>query len=252
MSNSDITQEEVLAIFREMIIPQIIGSISPQKNKQAFILGGQPGSGKSAFARELLKTNKDTVFINGDDLRAYHPKYYFYLKENDVEAADMTQAVCNFLIESLIQECIRLELSFIVEGTMRKKEVPMKTAEMLYGNGYIVNLVVISTPYEVSLLSLEYRYNELKKLGQPARFTKKESHDEAYQNIELTVEHLVRSPFFKKFFIYTRSVGLFNEASFEAEEKENVLQNFKKGRLPLVEDEKGTLLEVKANPLPFR
>ena len=185
-------------------------------------------------------------------MRAYHPKYYFYLKQNDIEAADMTQAVCNNWIESLIQECIRLELSFIVEGTMRKKEVPMKTAEMLHHDGYTVNLVVISTPYEVSLMSLEYRYKELKKLGQPARFTKKESHDEAYQNIESTVEDLVRSPFFKKFFIYTRSKGMFSEATFEAEEKENVLQNFKKGRLPLVGDKKDTLFEVKTNPLPFK
>ena len=122
IKNFDISEKEAVEIFEEMIIPQIIGNISPETKKEAFILGGQPGSGKSAFAREILKTNNNLVFINGDDLRAYHPKYYFYLKENDIEAADLTQAVCNFWIEKLINECITRNLNFIVEGTMREKK----------------------------------------------------------------------------------------------------------------------------------
>lgn len=127
----------------------------------------------SAFARKILSSNKNIVFINGDDLRAFHPKYYLYLKENDVEAADMTQAVCNFWIESLIKECIARGINFIVEGTMRKKETPLKTAELLKNAGYFANLVAIATPYEVSLNSIKHRYKELKRLGLPTRYTKK-------------------------------------------------------------------------------
>lgn len=106
-------------------------------------------------------------------MRAFHPKYYLYLKENDVEAADMTQAVCNFWIESLIKECIARGINFIVEGTMRKKETPLKTAELLKNAGYFANLVAIATPYEVSLNSIKHRYKELKRLGLPTRYTKK-------------------------------------------------------------------------------
>ncbi|MCK9351381.1 MAG: zeta toxin family protein [Candidatus Paceibacterota bacterium] len=235
MNNFDIQKEEVERIFREMIVPQTIGDCAPQEIKRAYILGGQPGSGKSAFAREILKTNNNIVFINGDDLRAYHPGYYFYLKENDIEAADRTQAVCNFWIESLLRECIKQGLDLIIEGTMRKKEVPMKTAKMLDDAGYETNLVVISTPYELSLRSLEYRYNELRRLGQPARFTKKESHDEAYENIEGTLSDLVATELFKRFFIYKRYDGGFEENIFETEQKENVLPIFREGRLRTLE-----------------
>lgn len=231
MNSFDITKEDAEKIFEEMIVPQTIGDISPQKTKQAFILGGQPGSGKSSFAREILKKNDNIVFVNGDDLRAYHPKYYFYLKENDTEAADMTQSVSNFWIESLIRECVQRELDFIVEGTMRKKEVPLQTALLLVNAGYEVNLAVISAPYELSLSSLEYRYNELKKLGQPARFTKKESHDQAFQNIEETLLDLVESDLFQRFFVCKRRVGGFEENVFGREQKENVLQSFREGRL---------------------
>lgn len=236
MTNMDIEKETAEKIFKEMIIPQIIGNALPEEKKQAFILGGQPGSGKSSFAREVLKVNKNIVFINGDDLRAYHPKYYFYLKENDKEAADMTQAVCNYWIESLIQECIVRSLDFIVEGTMRKTDVPMRTATMLHEAGYFINLVVISTPYELSLKSLEYRYQELKKLGQPARFTKRDSHDEAYRNLEGTLVSLFESQLFKRFFVYTRDYSGFKESIFEVGEQGEALQIFKEGRSDLLDN----------------
>ena len=231
MNNFDISQEDAVSIFKEMIIPQMTSGVLSQEIKQAFILGGQPGSGKSAFARELIKINKNIVFINGDDLRAYHPKYYFYLKENDIEAADMTQAICNFWVESLIQECINRGLDFIVEGTMRKKEVPMITALNLKDNDYEINLVAISTPYELSLASLDYRYSELKRLGYPARFTKKESHDEAYRNIEETLSELLDSNLFKRFYIYQRCATNLKENIFNAEQKVEVLNCFKEGRV---------------------
>jgi UDP-N-acetylglucosamine kinase len=230
MNNFDITKEEVLSIFDEMIVPQLLESITPEQVKQAFILGGQPGSGKSAFARELLQKNKNIVFINGDDLRAYHPKYHFYLKENDIEAADLTQAVCNFWIETLIQKCVEESLSLIVEGTMRKKEVPLKTSQMLHDAGYEVNLIAVSTPYELSLLSIERRYSELKRLGQPARYTKKESHDEAYQNIEGTLAELLDKSIFKKTFIYKREPGHFSGQVFGKDQKSEALQAFILGR----------------------
>lgn len=187
MNNFDISQEEVLSIFEEMIVPQMTNGISQQEVKQAFLLGGQPGSGKSAFARELIKVNKNIVFINGDDLRAYHPKYYFYLKDNDVEAADMTQTVCNFWVESLIQECVNR--------------------------------------------GLDFRYKELKKLGQPARFTKKESHDEAFRNIEGTLLELINSDLFKRFYIYQRFTTELKESIFEVGQKNEVLECFKEGRM---------------------
>ena len=173
MNKLDLPQDEIDNIFTDMILPQVIGDVSSQVKKEAFILGGQPGSGKSALVREILKSNTNTVFINGDDLRSYHPKYYFYLKQDDKEAADLTQSVCNLWVEALIKECAARDLNMIIEGTMRKKEAPLSTAKILRVSHYYVYLVALSTPYELFLLSLEYRYNELKRLGSFARYTKK-------------------------------------------------------------------------------
>ena len=240
MNKIDLPQNEIDSIFINTILPQIIGNILPQTNKEAFILGGQPGSGKSALVVEILKTNKNTVFINGDDLRSYHPKYYSYLRENDVEAADLTQAVCNFWVEELIKECIKRNLNIIVEGTMRTKNVPLSTAKILKEAGYSVNLVVVSTPYELSLLSLEYRYQELKKLGGFARYTKKSSHDEAYQNIESTLVELSNDGLFNKFYVYQRTTEGFQEYIFKPEQRKEMLQIFNNGRERQIEDREKT------------
>lgn len=236
MSNTDIALEEAEAILHEMIIPQVISDMRPQEVKAAFIMGGQPGSGKSACARELLKANTGLVYINGDDLRAYHPKYYLYLKEDEIQTADVTQAVCNLWIEGLIRECIQQDLSFVVEGTMRKKEVPFNTARMLRDAGYYINLAVLSVPYEVSLHSLMYRYEELKRLGLPARFTRKESHDEAFQNIEGALEALIRSELFDRLYLFKRCAGGFEQSTFESEQKENIMQEFREGRGHIAEN----------------
>jgi UDP-N-acetylglucosamine kinase len=242
MYEFDLSHEEAEKILHEMIAPQATSGITPSDRKMAFVLGGQPGSGKSAFAREILQQDKNLVFINGDDLRAYHPKYYFYLRENDIEAVNMTQAVCSYWIESLVSECIKRNLNFIIEGTMRKTEGPLRTAREVKESGYSLNLVAIATPYELSLVSIERRYKEIKKLEGFARFTKKESHDEAYNNIEHTFKELSDSGLFERILIYKRYAGGFKEQTFHKNEKEQALAEFQEGRRRLVDEEEREML----------
>lgn len=237
MSNENLTKEEIERIFVDQIIPQIIRDIKPEEIMEGYILGGQPGSGKSTLVREMLKTNRHTVFINGDDLRPYHPLYYYFLKENDKEAADLTQSVCNFWVEALIKKCIEMKLNMIIEGTMRTKDVPIKTAKILKDAGYLTDLVVVSAPYELSLLSLEYRYSEVKKMGGFARFTKKSSHDEAYKNINETLVSLSGDGLFSKFRVYQRTPDGFKENIFSPGEADKMMEAFNAGRERKLEDQ---------------
>jgi UDP-N-acetylglucosamine kinase len=236
MNNTDLTNKEIEKIFKEQIVPQIIRDIVPLAEKKATILGGQPGSGKSALAREILRSNKNTVFINGDDLRPYHPKYFYYLKENDKEAADLTQHVCNLWVEKLITECVDRGLNVLVEGTMRKTEVPLNTARILKDAGYIIDVAVISTPYELSFLSLEIRYSELRKLGMVARFTKSNAHDEAFKKVEETLGELIETDLFNNFDIYLRTSKGFSRKQFTKEQKREILTSFREGRERIIED----------------
>lgn len=49
---------------------------SPSYKPHAYILGGQPGSGKTNLHRKILIMHSTNVFlINGDDFRKYHPNF---------------------------------------------------------------------------------------------------------------------------------------------------------------------------------
>jgi hypothetical protein len=140
---------------------------------------------------------------------------------------------------------------------MRTKEAPLATAKMLKDSDYSVNLVVVSTPYELSLLSLKYRYNELKRLGGIARYTKKSSHDEAYENIESTLKALSGNGLFQKFYVYQRIADGFKENAFGPEQKEKMLETFNAGRNRQLEDQEKKPVhfvnsEIKSHSFPVK
>lgn len=188
--NRKLNKFELDKIFEERILPSI-SSVNTKYDKSVYILGGQPGSGKSAYAREILLSDPDFVFVNGDDYRGYHPDYYYFLKSNEKNAADLTQEAVNYWIERAIDFCISTDRSVIVEGTMRRKEVPLNTAKIFSKAGYNVSLVFLAVPYELSLASMNFRYADSKKFTGFARYTKKESHDEAFEGIKISVKELV-------------------------------------------------------------
>ena len=45
-----------------------------QENPKAFLLGGQPGAGKSAL-ENMINIEDEYVSISGDDYRKFHPLY---------------------------------------------------------------------------------------------------------------------------------------------------------------------------------
>jgi len=234
--NLDIPKDQVDIIFETVLFPYISKNVEGESNKKAYIVGGQPGSGKSSFVSDLMQENKNLVFINGDDLRPYHPDYVSYLEQDDQNAADKTQPVCNYWIEKAIEKCIESGYSFIVEGTMRTHVAPLSTAEKARKALYEVFGCIIATPYDLSLASINYRYEETKRIEGKARFTKKESHDEAYNNISNTIQKLLNSNIFHEFLIYKRSDGSFEKFVFSPVQKEGIIRTFTEGRERLFTD----------------
>ena len=55
---------------------KLLKGIVSQEKPIAFILGGQPASGKSGLAKAILRQfpDKDFLFVNGDIYREFHPE----------------------------------------------------------------------------------------------------------------------------------------------------------------------------------
>ena len=62
-----LNNEELEIIFNTKIFPELIFEKNKGVKKEAAIVGGQPGSGKSSAVSLLFAENPNFVFINGDD-----------------------------------------------------------------------------------------------------------------------------------------------------------------------------------------
>lgn len=227
---SELSEDDAEQIFNDVIFPQISKGIIPSPLPRAVIVGGQPGSGKSVFASRLLQEEPNTVFINGDDFRSLHPLYTEYLAKSSLDAADKTQEIVNLWIERALLNCVHSHLNFIVEGTMRSAKAPLATALMAKGARYVVDGAVISTPAELSLASTVFRFEEAKRKGGIARYTKKESHDEAFLALPNTVKELIESQLFSSIIIGVRQSGDFILRLYNAEEQAEVMSELQRGR----------------------
>lgn len=90
----------------DKIWKEIISEIKVSENKSAYVLGGQPGAGKSSLINSILKEkfNDNAIVISGDDFRRYHPMYDEIQKNEGKLAAKYTQNFSSKITEKLIEK----------------------------------------------------------------------------------------------------------------------------------------------------
>ncbi|MDQ5962545.1 MAG: UDP-N-acetylglucosamine kinase [Patescibacteria group bacterium] len=240
---------ELERIFNAEIYPELIFGKSCDNKKEAAIVGGQPGSGKSSVVQILLKQKENFVFINGDDLREFLPGYKVLMESDPDNAADSSQYAVNFWVEKAIDKCVEDGLSIIVEGTMRVSETPLTTAIKLKDAGYEITFVLVSTPYELSLESIRIRYEEAVKIYGLGRSTKIESHDQAFLGIKKTILVLFNSKIASRFIVINRTKNSeleFNE--FNPNDEAKILEQFNKNRGDIPIQNNGIFDEANKEP----
>jgi UDP-N-acetylglucosamine kinase len=147
----------------------LTGCAHQQGEKRAYILGGQPGSGKSTFYSGNESLN-GYVTINGDQYRKYHPRYDDIVKYDLDNYANRTQSFVNQVVEQLINDLSDGGYSIIIEGTLRNPTVPIKTCELLKEKGYNTRLVVVACNAERSWKSTMLRAHLMQEMGEKPRF----------------------------------------------------------------------------------
>jgi len=72
--------------------------------QRVYVLGGQPGAGKSTLTSRIEEKMKNNIIaINGDDFRSYHPKYKNLVKAYGDDSILYTQKFSNAITEKLIE-----------------------------------------------------------------------------------------------------------------------------------------------------
>lgn len=191
----EIYQEEKEKLLRNLI---------PQEKPLAFILGGQPASGKSKLAKEFMGnfSNDNILFVNGDIYREFHPNRQ-ELINNPLSYSKETQIFSNVFTENLIREAIENKYNIMVEGTMRNPQVPYNTAKMFKENGYEVEILAISAPSVFTELGLYNRYQEEINFQGWGRLAEIESHNSAVSGILASLDLLYNEKAVDKIHLYS-------------------------------------------------
>ena len=224
MVEKNYTNEELELAFQK-ILKMYISSYSPSKNPKVFLLGGQPGAGKSGL-ENMLNLGDEYISISGDDYREYHPRFREINLEHGKEASKYTQQWSSQITEKLIEKLGKEKYNLIIEGTLRTAQLPLKEADRFRKLGYEVELHVLAVKPEKSYLGALLRYEEMIKWGKIPRMTPKEHHDLVVNNIGDNLEIIYNSKAFDNIKLFDRENNLiYNYKENYDINPKNILEN---------------------------
>ncbi len=206
-SLEEYTDEEFLEQFQQAMKAFLTKyKIIPVKKPKAILLGGQSGAGKTTLHKVCSVALKNNAgIINGDEYRSFHPRYLQIEDEYGIDSPAHTAAWAGKMVEELIDVSSSAKYNLIIEGTLRTSEVPIKTATLLRERGYGVSLALMAVKPEISLISCQLRYEQMRIAGTVPRAVDPEHHRVIVENIVDNLETLEASPLFDSIALYSRA-----------------------------------------------
>ena len=193
---------------RGILIKRLVGDleVSAVDKPHAELLGGQSGAGKTKL-HHLIKNehNKNAIVINGDEYRSRHPHYRELDAKYGVDAVSYTATWAGKMTEALIDALSVMQYNLVIEGTLRMSAVPLKTATLLKRRGYSVSLALMAVKPEISLISCQIRYEQMRIAGTIPRATDPAHHNKIIYDIVSNLDVLEKSEMFDDIRLFSRT-----------------------------------------------
>ena len=208
MNELDYTSLEFETAFKDIIdVTLNSDDYYPVKEPKSYILGGQPGAGKSRLNNHLQKINNgNLVIINGDEYRKSHPNFDKIVEEYGIDFPKYTSSFSSQITERLIEVLSDKKYNLCIEGTLRTTTVPINTCNLLKSKGYNVELDIMATKEKISYLSTQLRYYNFLSKGMIARATPKEHHDMVVKSICTNLNEIYDKKVFDDIKIFNREL----------------------------------------------
>ena len=198
----------------------------PQQQPSAVLVAGQPGAGKSAAASKVktgLVQQGGYIHVDADRMRER------IRVGNSKPSSTQTQADAGRLANALRSLAMQGQCNILEEGTFRNLETAHQTVQELQQLGYQVELWVVATSREESLLGI-YQRHELQHAagGTNPRFVSEQYHDEAMQGLDRSLTALVEMA--DRVRVVNRSVALLYESTMRGNQLPAVMAAVSTGR----------------------
>lgn len=200
------TDEEFYREFQKIVSTLVIdGRLAPSEKPEAVLLGGQSGAGKTTLHGIFLVAQKgNAIVVNGDEYRSFHPRFEQISERYGIDGPAYTAAWAGQMVEAVVDALSVMGYNLIIEGTLRTSEVPLKTAELLRGRGYGVSLALMAVKPDISLVSCQLRYEQMRIAGTEPRAVDPAHHLSIVKSIVGNLEVLEDSGLFDDIGLYAR------------------------------------------------
>lgn len=201
------SDEEFHRGLQKAISALVIGTcLAPSDSPQAILLGGQSGSGKTTLHNVFrIALSGNVVIVNGDEYRSFHPRYRQICKQCGVDSPAHTAAWAGRMVEAVVDALSIMGYNLVIEGTLRTSEVPLKTAQLLRSRGYRVSLALMAVKPEISLVSCQLRYEQMRLAGTEPRAVDPAHHLGIVKAIVGNLATLEESGMFDSISLYSRN-----------------------------------------------
>jgi predicted kinase len=148
----DVLDVSVHAAILAVIIADFLDHVAPAAAPRCYLLGGQPGAGKTGLRKaiEAALGEEKPVLVDPDELRIYHPGYVAFVEANPLTAASRTHADAAAWADELRMAALARGVNVIVDGTLRSPEWAVQMAEDASDGGYAVEVHAVAVPLEIS------------------------------------------------------------------------------------------------------
>lgn len=179
----------------QMVLEGTGDKIEPVTSPKGYVLGGQPGAGKSGLIKRATRLCDDNIIIiSGDDFRKFHPEYKELQKTYGKDSPKHTAAFAGKMTEAVLNKAIKEHYNIVIEGTFRNPATPIQTLSLMKANGYKTRIMVQTCSKELSWESCQERYEKmLEVMPDEARWTDKAHHDLVCEKLAENIKTVIES-----------------------------------------------------------
>ena len=213
-------EKDLLAVDKETkdaIIDKLWNEISSSENltsqqsPKAYMLGGQPGAGKSTSTDKLEAQYNDNILtVDLDEYRSLHPNYKALYEKYGKELSSYTHEFAGEIKEEIQKRAIDAKYNIIIDGTLGNAERAEQLIEGLKKEGYQVEVLIHTCPKEVSWQSVNERYEDALNNGKIPRFVPKIVHDKIVEALPTNADKLSQSNQIESLTVHNRQEKIYD------------------------------------------
>ncbi len=228
MSLEDFTEKD-LEDKKNIVWNDLSKNAKSVEKPHGYVLGGQPGAGKSSLTEKIrAEFQGNVIVINGDDYRKEHPRYKEIEEDSarkGINASTRTGVWAGKIVEAMLEKAADEKYNIIIEGTFRTVEAPSRTLAGLKDKGYQTTVAIKTCPAEISYASTIERAEYEKSLGGYGRLTPKSHHDLVVSSLSKNAEQVYLTGLADNFRVESREQVLYDSREDTGPFKLEIIQN---------------------------